>query len=131
MHLNYRILKVIQNLCIYHFIYLFILNIFCPCRKTVMQLLLCSEHHRCNHSSPVITMTKLSFLPFFPHCLLCLQDALASFDFLNKRNSMAVKPDLDGVVEQEIQHPDLELTAIQKDTEIRLRDKELCALSDV
>lgn len=48
-----------------------------------------------------------------------LQDALASFDFLNKRNSIAVKPDLDRVVEQEIQHPDLELTAIQKDTEIR------------
>uniref|UniRef100_A0A665UEH9 protein kinase C n=1 Tax=Echeneis naucrates TaxID=173247 RepID=A0A665UEH9_ECHNA len=37
-------------------------------------------------------------------------DALASFDFLNKRNSMAIKPELDGVVEQEIQNPDLELT---------------------
>jgi len=48
-----------------------------------------------------------------------LQDALASFDFLNKRNSALVKPDLDGSVEQEMQHPDLELTAIQKDTDIR------------
>lgn len=48
-----------------------------------------------------------------------MQDALASFDFLNKRNSMAVKGDLDGVVEPEIQHPDLELTAYQKDTDIR------------
>ena len=48
-----------------------------------------------------------------------LQDALASFDFLNKRNSMVTKPDLDRVVEQEIQHPGLELTAIQKDAEIR------------
>lgn len=47
------------------------------------------------------------------------QDALASFDFLNKRNSIAVKPDLDRVVEQDIQHPNLELITIQKDTEIR------------
>ncbi|KAA8587742.1 hypothetical protein FQN60_016604 [Etheostoma spectabile] len=47
-----------------------------------------------------------------------VQDALASFDFLNKRNSMAVKADLDRAVEQEMQHPDLELIAIQKDTEI-------------
>ncbi|TMS09660.1 Serine/threonine-protein kinase N2 [Larimichthys crocea] len=49
-----------------------------------------------------------------------VQDALASFDFLNKRNSIAVKPDLDREVEQAIQNSDLELTAIQKDTEIRL-----------
>lgn len=47
------------------------------------------------------------------------QDALASFDFLNKRNSIAVKPDLDRAVEQDIQHPNLELITIQKDTEIR------------
>uniref|UniRef100_A0A7N8XND7 protein kinase C n=1 Tax=Mastacembelus armatus TaxID=205130 RepID=A0A7N8XND7_9TELE len=32
------------------------------------------------------------------------QDALSSFDFLNKRNSMAVKTDLDGVVEEEQFH---------------------------
>lgn len=50
-----------------------------------------------------------------------LQDALASFDFLNKRNSMAVKPDQDGLLEQEMQHPDLELIAIPKDSEIRYR----------
>lgn len=48
-----------------------------------------------------------------------LQDALASFDFLNKRNSIAVKPDLDRSVEQVLQHPDLELITIHKDTEIR------------
>lgn len=47
------------------------------------------------------------------------QDALASFDFLNKRNSIAVKPDLDRSVEQDLQHPDLELITIPKDTEIR------------
>ncbi|TNN69847.1 Serine/threonine-protein kinase N2 [Liparis tanakae] len=48
-----------------------------------------------------------------------VQDALASFDFLNQRNSALVKPDLDGSAEQEMQHPDLELIAIQKDTDIR------------
>lgn len=52
-------------------------------------------------------------------CVSSLQDALASFDFLTKRNSVALKPDLDGVAEQQIQHSDLELTAIHKDTEIR------------
>uniref|UniRef100_A0A8C8GK32 protein kinase C n=1 Tax=Oncorhynchus tshawytscha TaxID=74940 RepID=A0A8C8GK32_ONCTS len=37
-------------------------------------------------------------------CVMLLQDALASFDFLNKRNSIAVKSsDLDKVAEQEIQ----------------------------
>lgn len=59
--------------------------------------------------------------PLF-HLLLgapSLQDALASFDFLNKRNSMALKPELDRVVEQVMQHPELELIALQKDPEIR------------
>uniref|UniRef100_A0A673AKG2 protein kinase C n=1 Tax=Sphaeramia orbicularis TaxID=375764 RepID=A0A673AKG2_9TELE len=42
------------------------------------------------------------------HRLQRFSDALASFDFLNKRNSIAVKSDLDRVVEQDIQHPDLE-----------------------
>uniref|UniRef100_A0A8C4EI32 protein kinase C n=1 Tax=Dicentrarchus labrax TaxID=13489 RepID=A0A8C4EI32_DICLA len=58
------------------------------------------------------------------------RDALASFDFLNKRNSIAVKPDLDRVVEQEIQHPDLELIAIQKDTEIREEEQFQFSLQD-
>jgi len=43
-----------------------------------------------------------------------LQDALATFDFLN--NTVA-KPDYDSLVENE--QPDLELTAIQRKTEIR------------
>lgn len=47
------------------------------------------------------------------------QDALASFDFLNKRNSIAVRPDLDGVEERELQHPDLDITAFQKEADIR------------
>uniref|UniRef100_A0A665UF49 Uncharacterized protein n=1 Tax=Echeneis naucrates TaxID=173247 RepID=A0A665UF49_ECHNA len=59
-----------------------------------------------------------------------VQDALASFDFLNKRNSMAIKPELDGVVEQEIQNPDLELTAFQKDTEIREEEQFHFSLQD-
>eukprot|EP00064_Thunnus_orientalis_P002274 superscaffoldBa00000159_g2281 len=59
-----------------------------------------------------------------------VQDALASFDFLNKRNSIAVKADLDGVVEQEIQHPDLELTAIQKDADIREEEQFHFSLQD-
>lgn len=46
------------------------------------------------------------------------QDALASFDFLNKRNSVAVNPDL-REAEEELQHPALELTALHKDSEIR------------
>lgn len=58
-------------------------------------------------------------------CVLSLQDALASFDFLNKRNSIALKPDLDRVAEQELQHPDLELTAIQKDAEIRWEESHV------
>lgn len=58
-------------------------------------------------------------------CVLSAQDALASFDFLNKRNSIALKPDLDRVAEQELQHPDLELTAIQKDAEIRWEESHM------
>uniref|UniRef100_G3PSZ2 protein kinase C n=1 Tax=Gasterosteus aculeatus aculeatus TaxID=481459 RepID=G3PSZ2_GASAC len=58
------------------------------------------------------------------------QDALASFDFLNKRNSMAVKPDQDGLLEQEMQHPDLELIAIPKDSEIREEDPFHFSLKD-
>ncbi len=67
----------------------------------------------------IISKVYFIHLPVLLFCGSSLQDALASFDFLNKRNSIAVKPDLDRVVEQEIQHPDLELTAFQKDTEIR------------
>ncbi|XP_038859657.1 serine/threonine-protein kinase N2-like isoform X2 [Salvelinus namaycush] len=63
-----------------------------------------------------------------------VQDALASFDFLNKRNSIAVKSsDLDrrdNVVEPEIQPPDLELTAIQNDTEIREEEQFQFSLKD-
>lgn len=51
-------------------------------------------------------------------CVSAQQDALASFDFLNKRNSVAVNPDL-REVEEELQHPALELTALHKDSEIR------------
>ncbi|KAJ4936561.1 hypothetical protein JOQ06_001150 [Pogonophryne albipinna] len=59
-----------------------------------------------------------------------VQDALASFDFLNKRNSMALKPELDRVVEQVMQHPELELIALQKDTEIREEEQFHFSLQD-
>lgn len=52
-------------------------------------------------------------------CVCSQQDALASFDFLNKRNSVAVNPDLDREGEEQLQHPALELTALHKDSEIR------------
>uniref|UniRef100_A0A674AIY7 protein kinase C n=2 Tax=Salmo trutta TaxID=8032 RepID=A0A674AIY7_SALTR len=61
-----------------------------------------------------------------------VQDALASFDFLNKRNSIAVKSSdldrLDKVAKQEIQPPGLELTAIQK--EIREEEQFQFSLRD-
>lgn len=64
-----------------------------------------------------------------PPLLSFPQDALASFDFLNKRNSVAVKPDLDRSAEQDLQHPDLELITIQKDKEIRWeRPVTLCLM---
>uniref|UniRef100_A0A674AIB2 protein kinase C n=1 Tax=Salmo trutta TaxID=8032 RepID=A0A674AIB2_SALTR len=65
-------------------------------------------------------------------CVMPLQDALASFDFLNKRNSIAVKSSdldrLDKVAKQEIQPPGLELTAIQK--EIREEEQFQFSLRD-
>uniref|UniRef100_A0A8C7UX78 protein kinase C n=1 Tax=Oncorhynchus mykiss TaxID=8022 RepID=A0A8C7UX78_ONCMY len=61
--------------------------------------------------SPQVAETGTSSLPGSPTptrcCVMLLQDALASFDFLNKRNSIAVKSSdldrLDKVAEQEIQ----------------------------
>jgi hypothetical protein len=52
-------------------------------------------------------------------CLSFVQDALASFDFLNRRNSMAVKTELDHLVDQELQQPELELSALQQDNQLR------------
>uniref|UniRef100_A0A8C7HW73 protein kinase C n=1 Tax=Oncorhynchus kisutch TaxID=8019 RepID=A0A8C7HW73_ONCKI len=83
------------------------------------------------------TVSTNSYSPQVPEIgpsILPLQDALASFDFLNKRNSIAVKSlDLDrrdNVVEPEIQPPDLELTAIQNDTEIREEEQFQFSLND-
>uniref|UniRef100_A0A8C7PBR5 protein kinase C n=1 Tax=Oncorhynchus mykiss TaxID=8022 RepID=A0A8C7PBR5_ONCMY len=83
------------------------------------------------------TVSTNSYSPQVPEIgpsILPLQDALASFDFLNKRNSIAVKSlDLDrrdNVVEPEIQPPDLELTAIQNDTEIREEEQFQFSLKD-
>ncbi|KAL0966701.1 hypothetical protein UPYG_G00298620 [Umbra pygmaea] len=63
-----------------------------------------------------------------------VQDALASFDFLNKRNSVVVNSSdlerLGGVVEQEIRPPGLELTAIQTGTELREEEQFQFSLQD-
>uniref|UniRef100_A0A671P6B3 protein kinase C n=1 Tax=Sinocyclocheilus anshuiensis TaxID=1608454 RepID=A0A671P6B3_9TELE len=54
-----------------------------------------------------------------------VQDALATFDFLNKT---VAKPDYDSLVENE--QPDLELTAVQRKTEIREEDEVQFSLTD-
>ncbi|KAJ3595005.1 hypothetical protein NHX12_004310 [Muraenolepis orangiensis] len=58
------------------------------------------------------------------------QDALASFDFLNKRNSMAVKTELETLVDQELQRPDLELSALQQDNQLREEEQFHFSLKD-
>uniref|UniRef100_A0A8C5E6A0 protein kinase C n=1 Tax=Gouania willdenowi TaxID=441366 RepID=A0A8C5E6A0_GOUWI len=78
---------------------------------------------------------RYSSLPVFPpHVYFYpprfVQDALASFDFLNKRNSvMMMKPDMDGEVEQ-IHHPDLDFTAFHRDQEIREEEPFHFSLQD-
>ncbi|XP_072297906.1 serine/threonine-protein kinase N2 isoform X3 [Eucyclogobius newberryi] len=59
-----------------------------------------------------------------------VQDALASFDFLNKRNSIAVKPDLDLSVDQDDPHQDFQISSIQKDQEIREEEQFHFSLQD-
>uniref|UniRef100_A0A8C9TLV2 protein kinase C n=1 Tax=Scleropages formosus TaxID=113540 RepID=A0A8C9TLV2_SCLFO len=54
-------------------------------------------------------------------------DALAKFDFLNDRNSIVGKPDLDSAVKQEAQQSDLELIAT---TEIRDEEQFQFSLTD-
>ncbi|XP_072297905.1 serine/threonine-protein kinase N2 isoform X2 [Eucyclogobius newberryi] len=58
------------------------------------------------------------------------EDALASFDFLNKRNSIAVKPDLDLSVDQDDPHQDFQISSIQKDQEIREEEQFHFSLQD-
>ncbi|XP_030629130.1 serine/threonine-protein kinase N2 isoform X2 [Chanos chanos] len=53
-----------------------------------------------------------------------VQEALATFDFLNDRNSVVVKPDLQDIVQHEIEQPDLELITVQKETEVREHEEE-------
>ncbi|XP_018586856.1 serine/threonine-protein kinase N2-like isoform X2 [Scleropages formosus] len=56
-----------------------------------------------------------------------VKDALAKFDFLNDRNSIVGKPDLDSAVKQEAQQSDLELIAT---TEIRDEEQFQFSLTD-
>ncbi|XP_030220775.1 serine/threonine-protein kinase N2 isoform X2 [Gadus morhua] len=58
------------------------------------------------------------------------EDALASFDFLNRRNSMAVKTELDHLVDQELQQPELELSALQQDNQLREEEHFHFSLKD-
>ncbi|KAK7945338.1 hypothetical protein WMY93_001066 [Mugilogobius chulae] len=57
-----------------------------------------------------------------------VQDALASFDFLNKRNSIAVPADMNLSVDQDDPHQDFQL--IQKDQEIREEEQFHFSLQD-
>ncbi|XP_057713382.1 serine/threonine-protein kinase N2 isoform X2 [Corythoichthys intestinalis] len=59
-----------------------------------------------------------------------VQDALASFDFLNKRNSVAAKPDRDPAAETALRHPDSELAAFPEDAEIREEEQFHFSLKD-
>ncbi|XP_014861447.1 PREDICTED: serine/threonine-protein kinase N2 isoform X3 [Poecilia mexicana] len=59
-----------------------------------------------------------------------VEDALSEFNFLNKRISTVLEPDADGVLEPEFQHPNLELTSIQKDSEIREEEQFHFSLQD-
>ncbi|KAA0713072.1 Serine/threonine-protein kinase N2 [Triplophysa tibetana] len=56
-----------------------------------------------------------------------VQDALATFDFLN--NTVA-KPDYDSLVENETEQPDLELTEVQQKAEIREEEDAQFSLKD-
>ncbi|XP_056606138.1 serine/threonine-protein kinase N2 isoform X2 [Triplophysa dalaica] len=56
-----------------------------------------------------------------------VQDALATFDFLN--NTVA-KPDYDSLVENETEQPDLELTEVQQKAEIREEEDVQFSLKD-
>uniref|UniRef100_A0A8B9K562 protein kinase C n=1 Tax=Astyanax mexicanus TaxID=7994 RepID=A0A8B9K562_ASTMX len=57
---------------------------------------------------------------------LCVQDALSSFDFLNDRISLSVKPELKDVTQHQIQPPGLEL--IEEQFHFSLRDFKCVAV---
>uniref|UniRef100_A0A8C6UL74 protein kinase C n=1 Tax=Neogobius melanostomus TaxID=47308 RepID=A0A8C6UL74_9GOBI len=85
-----------------------------------------------NSFSPQAAESGHSSLPGSPTpCRYSPQeDALASFDFLNKRNSIAVKPDLDLSAGQDDPHQDLELTTIPKHQQIREEEQFRFSLQD-
>ncbi|KAI1889370.1 hypothetical protein AGOR_G00178550 [Albula goreensis] len=59
-----------------------------------------------------------------------VQDALATFDFLNDRNSLVMLPGHDSIGENDIQQPDLELITNPQTTEIREEEIFQFSLSD-
>ncbi|PWA13968.1 hypothetical protein CCH79_00017043, partial [Gambusia affinis] len=81
----------------------------------------------CHRSS---TVSVMALHPTRVITCVSLQDALSEFNFLNKRISTVLEPDADGVLEPEFQHPNLELTSIQKDSEIREEEQFHFSLQD-
>lgn len=64
--------------------------------------------------------------------LSCLvqQNALSSFDFLSKRNSIVMNPDLESILDQKLRHPELELTVHKpRDADPEIRSEGLCCRS--
>ncbi|KAJ8375304.1 hypothetical protein SKAU_G00058840 [Synaphobranchus kaupii] len=59
-----------------------------------------------------------------------VQDALATFDFLNNRNSLVVTLDNDRIVENETQQPNLELITAPQTTDIREEGQFQFCLTD-
>ncbi|MGH0140680.1 UNVERIFIED_CONTAM: hypothetical protein FKN15_046854 [Acipenser sinensis] len=59
-----------------------------------------------------------------------VQDALATFDFLNDRNSTVPRPETQVIAENEVKQPDLELMTIQEPTDSRVQQRFHFGLSD-
>ncbi|RXM27887.1 Serine/threonine-protein kinase N2 [Acipenser ruthenus] len=59
-----------------------------------------------------------------------IQDALATFDFLNDRNSTVPRPETQVIAENEVKQPDLELMTIPEPTDSRVQQRFQFGLSD-
>ncbi|XP_024119384.1 serine/threonine-protein kinase N2 [Oryzias melastigma] len=60
-----------------------------------------------------------------------VQNALSSFDFLSKRNSIVMNPDLESILDQKLRHPELELTVHKpRDADPEIREDEQFSLQD-
>ncbi|XP_033884574.1 serine/threonine-protein kinase N2-like isoform X1 [Acipenser ruthenus] len=59
-----------------------------------------------------------------------IQDALATFDFLNDRNSIVPRPETQVIAENEVKQPDLELMTVPEPTDSRVQQRFQFGLSD-